>query len=68
VRDRRPELCADAAPVRRIRRRLDLLSGDLGVDRERIRRWAVVHALAWGMGEDEWFPAIAGCAEWLSRA
>ena len=68
VRDRRGDLAADPAPVRRIRHRLDALSADLGLDRERIRRWAVVHALAWGMEDDEWFPGIVACAEWLDRA
>jgi streptomycin 6-kinase len=68
VRDRRGDLAGDAAPVRRIRRRLDGLSADLGLDRERIRRWAVVHALAWGMEADEWFPDIVACADWLDRA
>jgi streptomycin 6-kinase len=68
LRDRRPELAADPHPARRIRRRVDRLSEALDVDRERMRRWAVVHALAWGMGDDEWFAAIVTCAEWLARA
>jgi streptomycin 6-kinase len=54
--------------VRRIRRRLDRLSGELGLDRERMRRWAVVHALAWGMEDDQWFPDIVACAVWLDAA
>jgi streptomycin 6-kinase len=49
LRDRRVELLADAAPSRRLRRRLDLLSGELGLDRERMRGWAIAHALAWGL-------------------
>ena len=28
-------------------RRLDLLSGELGLDRERMRAWGIVHAVAW---------------------
>lgn len=32
-------------------RRLDLLAGELGLDRERTRRWALAHALAWGFYE-----------------
>jgi streptomycin 6-kinase len=68
LRDRRPELVRDPAPVRRIRRRLDRLAGELGLDRERMRRWAVVHALAWGMGDDERFEDIVACAVWLDRA
>jgi streptomycin 6-kinase len=68
LRDRRDELAVDPFPVRRMRRRLDQLSAELDLDRERMRRWAVVHALAWGMGEDEWFPEITACAAWLAEA
>jgi streptomycin 6-kinase len=68
LRDRRPELAADPAPVRRIRRRLDQLSAELDLDRERMRRWGVVHALAWGIDEAEWFPEIVACAGWLAEA
>jgi streptomycin 6-kinase len=68
LRDRRSELAVDPAPVRRMRRRLDQLCAELDLDRERMRRWAVVHALAWGMAEDEWFPEITACAAWLAEA
>jgi streptomycin 6-kinase len=68
LRDRRAELATDPAPVHRIRRRLDQLSAELELDRERMRRWAVVHALAWGLGDDEWFPDIVACAAWLAEA
>jgi streptomycin 6-kinase len=68
LRDRRPELAHDPAPVRRMRRRLDRLAGELGLDRERMRRWAVVHALAWGMEDEQWFPDIVACAVWLDAA
>lgn len=34
---------------RQLRRRLDVLALELDLDRERIRRWAIVHALAWGV-------------------
>jgi streptomycin 6-kinase len=68
LRDRRPELTAEAHPVARMRRRLDQLSEALEVDRERMRRWAVVHALAWGMEDDERFDAILATAVWLDRA
>jgi len=68
LRDRRPELAADPHPAPRIRRRVDRLSEALDLDRERMRRWAVVHALAWGLGDDEWFADIVACAEWLARA
>ena len=68
LRDRRGELARDPSPARRVRRRLDQLSADLDLDRERMRRWAVVHALAWGMADDEWFPDIVACAAWLDEA
>jgi streptomycin 6-kinase len=66
LRDRRPELAVDPSPVRRMRRRLDQLSAELGLDRERMRRWAVIHALAWGMDDDAFFPEILACAAWLA--
>jgi streptomycin 6-kinase len=37
---------------RQLQRRLDVLASELGLDRERIRRWAIVHALAWGVSAD----------------
>lgn len=43
-------LVRDRAPVARpavLRRRLDVLSAELGLDRERMRLWAIVHAVAW---------------------
>jgi streptomycin 6-kinase len=68
LRDRRRELAAEPHPVARMRRRLDQLSDALGLDRERMRRWAVVHALAWGMEEDERFDDLLATAVWLDRA
>jgi streptomycin 6-kinase len=68
LRDRRPALAGDPHPVARMRRRLDQLSEALDVDRERMRRWAVVHALAWGMEDEERFDDILACAVWLDRA
>jgi len=50
-----------------VRRRLDLLAGELELDRERMRRWALLHALAWGVdgqGADE---VMVACAGWLAR-
>ena len=32
-----------------VRRRLDLLAAELDLDRERMRRWGIAHALAWGV-------------------
>jgi streptomycin 6-kinase len=33
--------------------RLDFLAGELGLDRERMRRWAIAHTVAWGFSEAE---------------
>jgi streptomycin 6-kinase len=51
LRDRRDELALEPHPERRLRRRLDQLSSELGLDRERMRGWAVVHAVAWNGNE-----------------
>jgi streptomycin 6-kinase len=69
VRDRRGDLLLDPDPLARIRRRLDQLAEELELDRERIRGWAVVHAVAWG-GETGpgWDPAMVACAGWLADA
>jgi streptomycin 6-kinase len=66
VRDRRGELARAARPVEVVRRRLDVLSEELGVERERARGWAIVHALAWGLGEEEVVKDIAAVAELIS--
>jgi streptomycin 6-kinase len=69
VRDRRGDLLLDPDPLARIRLRLDQLAEELELDRERIRGWAVVHAVAWG-GETGpgWDPAMVACAGWLADA
>lgn len=67
LRDRRAELVRDPQPVRSITRRLDLLSEALELDRERMRGWGVVHALAWGVGESVLEDMVA-CARWLADA
>ena len=64
LRDRRDELGVDPAPTRRIRRRLDQLSAELVLDRERMRGWGIAHALAWGLEH----PEILACAPWLAEA
>ncbi len=61
IRDRRW-----AIDRRTVRTRLDLLSDELGLDRDRMRRWALLHALAWGVGETEADPAMVDCARWLA--
>ncbi|HET6847652.1 MAG TPA: aminoglycoside phosphotransferase family protein [Gaiellales bacterium] len=60
IRDRRW-----AIGERIVRRRLDLLSSELGLDRERMRRWALLHALAWGVDETGAWPEMVACARWL---
>jgi streptomycin 6-kinase len=49
LRDRRASTEADPHPRRRMRRRLDLLSAELGLDRERMRAWGVARAVTWGL-------------------
>jgi streptomycin 6-kinase len=61
IRDRRW-----AIDERTVRRRLDLLSSELGLDRERMRRWALLHALAWGVDETGPWPEMVACARWLA--
>lgn len=67
LRDRRAELSRVPHPVRTIGRRLDLLSEALDLDRERMRRWGIVHALAWGLG-DRVLEDMVACARWLAAA
>jgi streptomycin 6-kinase len=47
VRDRRP-----LRDARVVSRRLDLLADELGHDRERMRLWSWVHAVAWGWPDE----------------
>jgi streptomycin 6-kinase len=63
LRDRRWELRADPHPAARLRRRLDQLAAELGLDRERMRGWGIAHALAWDPDED-----MVACARWLAAA
>lgn len=63
LRDRRWELRVQPHPETRIRRRLDQLSADLDLDRERMRGWGIAHALAWDGDED-----MIACARWLAAA
>jgi Aminoglycoside/hydroxyurea antibiotic resistance kinase len=59
----------DPDPRARIRRRLDQLAEELALDRERLRGWAIVHAVAWG-GEPggDWYADMVACAGWLADA
>ena len=70
LRDRREELTRDPAPDRRIRRRLDQVTAELGLDRERLRGWGIVHALRWGFsGETRKVEQdMIDCARWLANA
>jgi streptomycin 6-kinase len=68
VRDRRDALAADADPAGRIRRRLDLLSSELGLDRERLRGWSLAHALAWAFEDEGVHELHVDCARWLAQA
>ena len=45
--------------------RLDRLCAELGLDRERARRWTVVQTIAWCGGSNPW-PLALEVAEWLS--
>jgi len=68
LRDRRPSLRDDPRAERRVRRRLDLLTEVLELDRERMRLWGIVHALAWGVSEDSWHADHIACARLLAMA
>jgi streptomycin 6-kinase len=68
LRDRRDELARDSAPGHRIRRRLDQLTAELALDRERLRGWGIVHALAWGLSGDDHEDDMVACARWLAQA
>lgn len=64
LRDRRWELSRlDAGRV--VRRRLDLLASELGLDRDRMRRWGIAHALAWGVSDVKLEPDLIECARLL---
>jgi streptomycin 6-kinase len=59
LRDRRDELALEPHPERRLRRRLDQLSAQLGLDRERMRGWSIVHAIAWN-GDEQMIACARG--------
>jgi streptomycin 6-kinase len=63
LRDRRWELRRDPRPERRVRRRLDQLSSELGLDRELMCGWGIAHALVWDGDED-----MIASARWLAAA
>ncbi len=65
LRDRRAELARDPHPGRTIARRLDYLSAELGLDRERMRGWGIAHGLAWGIETSGVVRAHIECARLL---
>jgi streptomycin 6-kinase len=67
LRDRR-WLLAGAGDAVRIRRRLDLLCAELELDRERMRRWGIAHALAWGVSGCKIEADMIECARLLLAA
>ena len=67
LRDRRWAL-GEADDLRRLRRRLDILAETTGYDRERLRLWGVVHALAWGVSGGKLEADMVRCAELLAAA
>jgi streptomycin 6-kinase len=67
LRDRR-WLLGRGGEAQRIGRRLDVLAEQLELDRERLRRWGVVHALAWGLSGAGVERDMIRCAELLHRA
>ncbi len=50
-----------------VRHRLDRVSDELGLDRERVRRWTLAHTLAWGF-DDEPIAEHVETATWLMDA
>ncbi len=53
VRDRMEEVVDGPNPLDRLRRRLDRLSSDLGLDRDRLKGWTLAHTIAWGFDPSE---------------
>lgn len=68
IRDRTDEVLAGPQPLRRLRRRLDRLTSDLELDRERVRGWTVAHTVAWGFEPDGFHAAHAEMARLLLKA
>jgi streptomycin 6-kinase len=48
-------------------RRLDRMSDDLGIDRERARRWSITQTIAWGFDDDGADPWHIAVATWLAE-
>lgn len=68
VRDRRADLETSCAAQSIVRTRIDRLSEGLGLDRERVRGWALAHALAWGFDADgTFYPGHVTAARLVKR-
>jgi streptomycin 6-kinase len=67
LRDRR-WLLGSHDDARRIARRLDQLSEELFLDRERMRLWGIAHALAWGVSGHKLEDDMVACARLLHSA
>ena len=67
LRDRR-WLLGDGDDARRIRRRLDVFADVASLERERMRGWGIVHALAWGVSGGVVAPEMVRSAELLLGA
>jgi streptomycin 6-kinase len=49
-----------------VRHRLERLTTELHLDRDRARAWALAQTLAWAFEDDEVAPDLVECARWLS--
>lgn len=67
LRDRR-WLLGDSGAAARVVHRLDLLASEFELDRERMRRWGIAHALAWGVSGQKVEPDMVQCARLLRDA
>jgi streptomycin 6-kinase len=65
VRDHRSALRRDPHPQRTLELRIDTLSAALELDRERVRAWAIVHSLAWGLEDHRVHQDHLACAAWM---
>jgi streptomycin 6-kinase len=51
-----------------VEHRLDRLTSELGLDRDRARNWALAQTLAWAFEDDVVLPEMVECAHWLLGA
>jgi streptomycin 6-kinase len=47
--------------------RFDRLTGELGLDRSRVRGWAIAHTLAWGFDENGYDEEMIRTAGWMAE-